>query len=102
MNDERSLEDKLFTSELYQMAQREFLNKGLEGAADKFLDELSEYIKYGKRFDKDDYPEGKAVAKILEKAIAKRMLQDLKDGLLNNDVNQLDVEKLISGKKDEN
>jgi hypothetical protein len=34
--------------------------------------------------------------------IAKRMLQDLKDGLLNNDINQLDVEKLISGKKDEN
>ena len=102
MNDERSLEDKLFTSELYQMAQREFLNKGLEGAADKFLDELSEYIKYGKRFDKDDYPEGEAVAIILKEAIARRMLIDLKNGLLNNDVNQLDVEKLISGKKDEN
>ena len=102
MNDERSLEDKLFTTELYQMAQREFLSKGLEGAVDKFLDELSEYIKYGKRFDNADYPEGKVVAKILEEAIAKRMLQDLKDGLLNNDINQLDVEKLISGKKDEN
>ena len=44
MNDERSLEDKLFTSELYQMAQREFLNKGLEGAVDKFLEELGNYI----------------------------------------------------------
>jgi hypothetical protein len=102
MNDERSLEDKLFTSELYQMAQREFLSQGLEGAVNKFLEELSDYIRFCKRFDKDDYPEGKAVAIILKEAIARRMLQDLKDGLLNNDVNQLDVEKLISGKKDEN
>jgi hypothetical protein len=102
MNDERSLEDKLFTSELYQMAQREFLSQGLEGAVNKFLEELSDYIRFCKGYDKDDYPEGKAVAIILKEAIARRMLQDLKDGLLNNDVNQLDVEKLISGKKDEN
>ena len=102
MNDERSLEDKLFTTELYQMAQREFLSKGLEGAVNKFLDELSEYIKYGKRFDRDDYPEGKAVAKILKETLAKRMLQDLKDGLLNSDLKKLDVEKLLSGEKDEN
>ena len=102
MNDERSLEDKLFTTELYQMAQREFLSKGLEGAVNKFLDELSEYIKYGKRYDEDDYPEGKAAAKILEEAIAKRMLQDLKDSLLNNDIKKLDVEKFLSGEKDEN
>ena len=102
MNDERSLEDKLFTSELYQMAQREFLSKGLEGAVDKFLDELSEYIRYGKKFDEDDCPEGKAVAKILKETLAKRMLQDLKDGLLISDLKKLDVEKLLSGEKDEN
>ena len=99
MNDERSLEDKLFTTELYQMAQREFLSKGLEGAVDQFMNELGDYIT---SYAKDKYPEGKAVAKILKETLAKRMLQDLKDGLLNNDVNQLDVEKLISGKKDEN
>ena len=97
MNDERSLEDKLFTSELYQMAQQEFLSKGLEGAVNKFLDELSEYIKFGKGYNKDDYPEGKAAAKILEEAIAKRMLQDLKDSLLNSDIKKLDVEKFLSG-----
>ena len=97
MNDERSLEDKLFTSELYQMAQREFLSKGLDGAVNKFLDEFSEYIKYGKGYNKDDYPEGKAAAKILEEAIAKRMLQDLKDSLLNSDIKKLDVGKLLSG-----
>ena len=102
MNDERSLEDKLFNSELYQMAQREFLSKGLEGAVDKFLDELIEYIRYGKKFDEDDCPEGKAVARILEEAIAKRMLQDLKDSLLNSDIKKLDVEKFLSGEKDEN
>jgi hypothetical protein len=99
MNDERSLEDKLFTTELYQIAQREFLRKGLEGAVNKFLEELGNYIK---SYAKDKYPEGKAVAKILEEAIAKRMLQDFKDGLLNNDIKKLDVEKLLSGEKDEN
>ncbi len=97
MNDAKSLEDKLFTSELYQMAQREFLNKGLEGAVDKFLEELSDYIAYCKGSQKNDYPEAKAVAIILKEAIARRMLIDLKNGLLNNDVNQLDVEKLTSG-----
>lgn len=99
MNDERSLEDKLFTSELYQIAQREFLSKGLTGAVDKFLDELGNYTR---SYGKDKYPEGKAVAKILEEALAKRMLQDLKDGLLNNDIKKLDIEKLLLGEKDEN
>ena len=96
MNDERSLEDKLFTTELYQIAQREFLSKGLAGAVDRFMDELGNYTI---SIAKDKYPEGKAVAKILEEALAKRMLQDLKDGLLNNDIKKLDVEKLLSGEK---
>ena len=99
MNDERSLEDKLFTSELYQMAQREFLSKGLEGAVDKFLEELGNYIN---SYAKDKYPKGKAVAKILKETLAKRMLQDLKDSLLNSDIKKLDVEKFLSGEKDEN
>jgi len=97
MDDERSLEDKIFTSELYQIAQREFLSKGLEGAVNKFLDELSDYIRYYRGYGKNDHPEGKAVAKILKEALAKRMLQDLKDGLLNSDIKKLDVEKLLSG-----
>ena len=99
MNDERSLEDKLFTSELYQMAQREFLSKGLEGAVEQFMNELGDYIK---SYAKDKYPEGKAVAKILKETLAKRMLQDLKDGLLNSDIKKLDIEKLLLGEKDEN
>ena len=94
MDDEKSLEDKLFTSELYQIAQREFLSKGLVGAVNKFLDELGNY---NRSYGKDKFPEGKAVAKILEEALAKRMLQDFKDGLLNNDIKKLDVEKLLSG-----
>ena len=97
MDDEKSLEDKLFTSELYQIAQREFLSKGLVGAVNKFLDELGNY---NRSYGKDKFPEGKAVAKILEEALAKRMLQDFKDGLLNNDIKKLDVQKLLSGEKD--
>ena len=97
MSDERSLEDKLFTTELYQMAQREFLRKGLVGAVNKFLDELGNYNRSYRKDRKDKFPEGKAVAKILEEALAKRMLQDLKDGLINNDIKKLDVEKLLSG-----
>lgn len=99
MNDEKSLEDKLFTSELYQIAQREFLSQGLEGAVNKFLEELGNYIK---SYAKDKYPEGKAVAKILKETLAKRMLEDLKDSLLNSDIKKLDVEKFLSGEKDEN
>lgn len=99
MNDERSLEDKLFTSELYQMAQREFLSKGLEGAVEQFMDELGNYIK---SYAKDKYPKGKAVGMILKETLVKRMLQDLKDGLLNSDIKKLDIEKLLSGEKDEN
>jgi hypothetical protein len=99
MNDERSLEDKLFTSELYQIAQREFLSQGLEGAVNKFLEELGNYIN---SYAKDKYPEGKAVAKILKETLAKRMLEDLKNSLLNSDIKKLDVEKFLSGEKDEN
>ena len=94
MNDAKSLEDKLFTSELYQMAQREFLSKGLEGAVELFMDELGNYII---SLAKDKYPEGKAVGKILKETLAKRMLQDLKDGLLNSNIKKLDIEKLLLG-----
>jgi hypothetical protein len=90
---EQSLEDKLFSSDLYKQSQSKFLLQGLEGAVDHFMLELSNA----------KFKEGKGTECLiyLKTAIAHRLLSDLKAGLINGDFEQQDVQNLITKVNDE-
>tara|TARA_Y100000114_G_scaffold155744_2_gene180733 strand:- start:974 stop:1252 length:279 start_codon:yes stop_codon:yes gene_type:complete len=87
---EQSIEEFLFNHEIYKQAQANFLQKGLEGSAEKMLTEISGSF----RFYTSDHQD---IREFFMQKIAQKLLLDLKEGLMNNDLAEVDVAKLTNG-----
>ena len=87
---EQSMEEFLFNHKIYKQAQANFLQKGLEGSAEKMLTQISSSF----RLYTSDHPDfhGFFIQKTTQK-----ILLDLKEGLMNNDLAEVDVAKLTNG-----
>jgi hypothetical protein len=88
---EQSIEQFLFNHKIYQEAQANFLQKGLEGSADKMLKEISNSFRFYSTSDHQD------IREFFMQKIAQQLLLDLKKGLMNNDLAEADVAKLTNG-----
>ena len=87
----KTLDDIIFNSDLYKEAQSNFLKKGLEGSIDDMLGTLGSSFSYpNTESHKDILPLRVEIAKF----IAQRMLFDLREGLINNDIQNIDINKL--------
>ena len=87
---EQSMEEFLFSHKIYQEAQANFLQKGLKGSADDMLFEIAK----GFRYYTSDHPD---IHEFFIQKIAQKLLLDLKEGLMNNDLAEVDVAKLTNG-----
>ena len=87
---EQSMEEFLFNHKIYKEAQANFLQKGLEGSADHMLVEIAN----GFRYYTSDHPD---IHEFFMQKIAQKLLLDLKEGLMNNDLAEVDVAKLTNG-----
>tara|TARA_R100000734_G_scaffold11987_1_gene8902 strand:+ start:705 stop:986 length:282 start_codon:yes stop_codon:yes gene_type:complete len=88
---EQSMEEFLFSHKIYQEAQANFLQKGLEGSAEKMLAELSGSFRFYNTSDHQD------IREFFMQKIAQKLLLDLKEGLMNNDLAEVDIAKLTNG-----
>ena len=87
---EQSMEEFLFNHKIYKQAQANFLQKGLEGSAEKMLTQISSSF----RLYTSDHPD---IHEFFMQKIAQKLLLDLKEGLMNNDLAEVDVAKLTNG-----
>tara|TARA_R100001443_G_scaffold91737_1_gene98380 strand:+ start:1331 stop:1609 length:279 start_codon:yes stop_codon:yes gene_type:complete len=87
---EQSIEQFLFNHKIYQEAQANFLQKGLEGSAQEMLREISSSFKLYTSDHED-------IRDFFMQKIAQKLLLDLKEGLMNNDLAEADVAKLTNG-----
>ena len=87
---EQSMEEFLFSHKIYQEAQANFLQKGLQGSADDMLYEISKAL----RHYTNDHPD---IHEFFIQKVAQKLLLDLKEGLMNNDLAEVDVAKLTNG-----
>tara|TARA_R100001369_G_scaffold15151_1_gene29929 strand:- start:87 stop:359 length:273 start_codon:yes stop_codon:yes gene_type:complete len=87
---DQSMEDFLFTHKVYKEAQINFLKKGLQGSAEKMLDQVADSFNYTK-----DNPD---IKEFFMNKIAQNLLVDLKEGLMNNDLENVDLTKLTNEK----
>ncbi len=87
---EQSMEEFLFNHEIYKEAQANFLQKGLEGSAQDMLREISNSFKL---YTSDHHD----IRDFFMQKIAQKLLTDLKEGLMNNDLAEVDVAKLTNG-----
>ena len=88
---EQSMEEFLFNHEIYKQAQANFLQKGLEGSADKMLIEIASSFRFYSTSDHQD------IREFFMQKVAQKLLLDLKEGLMNNDLAEVDVAKLTNG-----
>jgi len=93
----KSLEEIIFSSAIYKDAQENFLISGLEGATEEMLNIIGAQLYHGtyaapaeKRDDTDFY-------KIFTELVVRQLLVDLKAGLMNNDLDSIDINKLTNG-----
>jgi len=87
----KTLDDIIFNSDLYKEAQSNFLKKGIEGSINDMLGTLGNSFSYpNSKVHKDTLPLRNEIAKF----IAQRMLIDLREGLINNDIQNIDINKL--------
>tara|TARA_R110000744_G_scaffold175918_1_gene294737 strand:+ start:513 stop:797 length:285 start_codon:yes stop_codon:yes gene_type:complete len=90
---DKTLDDIIFNSDLYKEAQSNFLKKGIEGSINDMLGTLGDSFRYpNSKSHKDTLPLRNEIAK----CIAQRMLFDLREGLINNDIQNIDINKLDS------
>ena len=87
---DQSMEDFLFTHKVYKEAQINFLKIGLQGSAEKMLDQVADSFNYIK-----DNPD---IKEFFMNKIAQNLLVDLKEGLMNNDLENVDLTKLTNEK----
>jgi len=87
---DQSMEDFLFTHKVYKEAQINFLKIGLQGSAEKMLDQVADSFNYTK-----DNPD---IKEFFMNKIAQNLLVDLKEGLMNNDLENVDLTKLTNEK----
>jgi len=90
---EQSIEEFLFNHEIYKEAQANFLQKGLEGSAEEMLREISGSFRFYNTSDHHD------IRDFFMQKIAQKLLLDLKEGLMNNDLAEVDVAKLTNGER---
>lgn len=88
---EQSIEEFLFNHEIYKQAQAKFLQKGLERSADEMLIEMSSSFRFYNTSDHQD------IRDFFMQKVAQKLLLDLKEGLMNNDLAEVDVAKLTNG-----
>ena len=88
---EQSMEEFLFNHKIYKEAQANFLQKGLEGSAQEMLKEISSSFRFPNTSDHQD------IREFFIQKIAQKLLLDLKEGLMNNDLADADVAKLTNG-----
>ena len=86
---EQSMEEFLFSHKIYQEAQANFLQKGLQGSADDMLYEISK----GLKAYTNDHPD---IHEFFIQKVAQKLLLDLKKGLMNNDLAEVDIAKLTN------
>ena len=93
----KSLEEIIFSSAIYKDAQENFLISGLEGATKEMINIIGAQLFYphnpaphDKRDDTDFY-------KIFTELVVRQLLVDLKAGLMNNDLDSIDINKLTNG-----
>ena len=87
----QSLEDFLFNHKIYKEAQINFLKKGLQGSAEKMLDEIAEC--FDGTFRNAAHPDLK---EFFMNKIAQNLLVDLKEGLMNDGLENVDLTKLTN------
>tara|TARA_Y100001937_G_scaffold102193_1_gene140454 strand:- start:159 stop:437 length:279 start_codon:yes stop_codon:yes gene_type:complete len=87
---EQSMEEFLFSHKIYQEAQANFLQKGLQGSADDMLYEISKGLKHYT----NEHPD---IHEFFIQKVAQKLLLDLKEGLMNNDLAEVDIAKLTNG-----
>ena len=87
---EQSMEEFLFNHKIYKEAQANFLQKGLEGSADDMLYEISKGLKHYT----NEHPD---IHEFFIQKVAQKLLLDLKKGLMNNDLAEVDIAKLTNG-----
>ena len=87
---EQSMEEFLFSHKIYQEAQANFLQKGLQGSADDMLYEISKGLKHYTNERPD-------IHEFFIQKVAQKLLLDLKEGLMNNDLAEVDIAKLTNG-----
>jgi len=87
----KTLDDIIFNSDLYKEAQSNFLKKGIEGSINDMLEKLGDSFRYpNSNSHKDTLPLRNEIVKF----IAQRMLFDLREGLINNDMQDININKL--------
>ena len=90
---DKTLDDIIFNSDRYKEAQSNFLKKGIEGSINVMFGTLGDSFSYpNSKSHKDTLPLRNEIAK----CIAQRMLFDLREGLINNDIQNIDINKLDS------
>ena len=90
---DQSLEDFLFNHKVYKEAQINFLKIGLQGSAEKMLDQVAEC--FDGTYRNAAHPDLK---EFFMNKIAQNLLVDLKEGLMNNDLENVDLTKLTNKK----
>ncbi len=87
----KTLNDIIFNRDLYKEAQSNFLKKGIEGSINDMLEKLGDSFRYpNSNSHKDTLPLRNEIVKF----IAQRMLFDLREGLINNDMQDININKL--------
>jgi len=87
----KTLDDIIFNSDLYKEIQSNFLKKGIESSINDMLGKLGDSFSCPNiKSNKDTLPLRNEIAKF----IAQRMLIDLKEGLINHDIQNIDINKL--------
>ena len=87
---EQSMEEFLFSHKIYQEAQANFLQKGLQGSAEQMLRDISNSFKLYTSDHED-------IRVFFMQKVAQKLLLDLKEGLMNNDLAEVDIAKLTNG-----
>jgi len=88
---DQSLEDFLFNHKIYKEAQINFLKKGLQGSAEEMLDQVADcFLSYTEN--------NSDIKEFFMNKIAQNLLVDLKEGLMNNDLENVDLTKLTNKK----
>ena len=88
---DQSMEDFLFTHKIYKEAQINFLKKGLQGSAEEMLDQVAACFR---SYNKDNSD----IKEFFMNKIAQNLLVDLKEGLMNDGLENVDLTKLTNNK----
>jgi|TARA_R110002020_G_scaffold17455_3_gene61300 hypothetical protein len=95
----KSLEEIIFRSAIYKDAQENFLTKGLQGATETMLNLLGGQLYYPTTSKAAEKREDTDFNKIFTEVVARQLLVDLKSGLMNNDLKNVDITKLTNRKE---